>query len=202
MSCGDCGKAKNAAGLRAARHEIVAGALRRRLRQHRRFDIHEARLVEKRAQGPYHVVAQTQIPVHRFAPEIQIAVTEPELLAGGFVVMKRRRLRLVEHGQPGSRRSRLRRSPCSGWRCLPAARERGPRPTARTRRAAARRPQRCRGCPGRRRSGRAPRGRAGPRRSRRHDRGGDGPSRRQQCRGLKLSGQHDRSSDCAWGLAL
>ena len=33
-------------GMRAARHEIVARAFRRRLRQHRRFDVDEAVLVE------------------------------------------------------------------------------------------------------------------------------------------------------------
>ena len=83
--------------LRAARHEIVARALGRRLRQDRRLDVDEAVLVHELAQRARHGVAQPQVLQHRLAAQIEIAVAQPQLLADGLVVMERRRLRLREH---------------------------------------------------------------------------------------------------------
>ena len=44
-------------------------------------------------------MAQPQIALHVFAPEVQVTVTQPQILAGGLVVMKGRRLRPVEYRQ-------------------------------------------------------------------------------------------------------
>src|SRR5690606_24174714 len=84
------------AGLRAARHEVVARALRRRLRQDRRLDLDEAGLVHETAERPRDPVPQQDVALHRLAAEIEVAVAEPKLLADRLVVVEWRRLRLVQ----------------------------------------------------------------------------------------------------------
>ena len=85
--------------LRAARYEIVARALGRRLRQDRRLDVDETVLVHELAQRARDRMAQPQIAQHRLAPQVEVAVTKPQLLADGLVVMERRRLRFRQHGE-------------------------------------------------------------------------------------------------------
>ena len=62
--------------LRAARHEIVARALGRRLRQDRRLDVDEAVLVHELAQRARDRVAQPQVLQHRLAAQVEVAVTQ------------------------------------------------------------------------------------------------------------------------------
>ncbi len=85
------------AGLRAARDQIVARALGRRLAEHRRLDVDEAVLVHELAQRASDGVAQTQVAHHLGAAQIEIAVTQPHLFRHRLVVVERRRLRLREH---------------------------------------------------------------------------------------------------------
>ena len=69
------------ARLRAARHEVVARALRRRLGEHRRLDVDEAVAVEVFAHRARHGVPQAQALLHHVATQVEVAVLEPRLLA-------------------------------------------------------------------------------------------------------------------------
>ncbi len=69
------------AGLRAARHEVVARALGRGLGQHRRLDVDEAVPVEVFAHRARHRVAQAQALLHLVAAQVDVAVLEARLLA-------------------------------------------------------------------------------------------------------------------------
>ena len=94
--CGDCGSAKNLPGMRARRHQVVAGALGRRLRQHRRLDVDEVVVVEVLAHRARDRVAAPQALLHHVAAQVDVAVLEPELLAHFLVERERRRRRRVQ----------------------------------------------------------------------------------------------------------
>ena len=96
-SCGDCGSAKKLSRMRAARHQVVARAFRRRLGQHRRFDVDEAIVVEERAHRARHLVTQTQALLHHIATQIDVAILQTQLFVRRFVVMERRCLGAVQN---------------------------------------------------------------------------------------------------------
>ena len=60
--------------MHAARHEVVARALRRGLGEHRRFDRQEAMRVEVVLRRPLHLVAEAQVVVHARLPEVEVTV--------------------------------------------------------------------------------------------------------------------------------
>ena len=74
------------AGVDAARHEVVARAFGRGLRQDRRLDLPEALAVEVRPDGHRHAVAQPQVGLQGRAAEIEVPVSQPQLVRGRHVV--------------------------------------------------------------------------------------------------------------------
>ncbi len=82
--------------VRPAGHEIVAGALGRRLREHRCLEIDEPVRVEKFTHRAGQPVTQTQSLGHDLAAQIQVAILEPQLLAHRLIELKRQRLRAVQ----------------------------------------------------------------------------------------------------------
>ncbi len=90
-------KREELAGMRAARHEIVARAFRRRLREHRRFEIDEAVAVEIAAHRARDRVAQAQPLRHHLATQVEIAILEAHLFAHVVIELERQRLGLVQH---------------------------------------------------------------------------------------------------------
>ena len=81
----------------AAGHQVIARALRRRLGEHRRLDVDEARVIEivpHRARDP---MPQQQSLAHFFAPQIDIAKAQPHLFADMLVELKRQGLRTVQN---------------------------------------------------------------------------------------------------------
>ena len=89
------------ARVHAARHEVVARALGRGLREDGRLDLEEALLVEVAAHGEQHPVAQQQVLLHARPPQVEVAVAQPRLVGRGGVLgdLEGRRLRLGEHAQ-------------------------------------------------------------------------------------------------------
>src|SRR5674476_1371196 len=65
-------------GLQARGHEKVSRALRRRPREVRRLDLEEAVLVEEAARRLHSLVPQLDVGQHGRAPQIEIAVLEPQ----------------------------------------------------------------------------------------------------------------------------
>ena len=103
--------------LHPARHEVVARALRRRARQHRRLDLDEAGARSgTRAPGAPRRAAAAAL-LHRRPPQIEVAVLEAVGLAhlGRVVDRERRRARGVQDAEPRRRRSRSSRSGRSGF---------------------------------------------------------------------------------------
>ena len=88
-------------GMHAAGHQIIARALRRRAREHGRFDFVEAHLVHGLADFEDHAVAQREVLPRPRAAQIEIAVTQARLFVGGQFVFdhERRRLRRVQNAQ-------------------------------------------------------------------------------------------------------
>ena len=84
-------------GLRAARHQVVARALGRRLGQHRRLEIDESLTVEILAHRARDRMSQPQPLLHHVAPQIEIAVLEPDLFLDVLVELEGQGLRTVEH---------------------------------------------------------------------------------------------------------
>ena len=86
------------AGMDAARHEIVARAFRRRLRQDRRFDLQKTVRVEIATNRGRDLVPQDHVARQPRPPQIEIAILQPHVFRHGRLVGdgKRRRLRLVE----------------------------------------------------------------------------------------------------------
>ena len=86
------------AGVHPARHEKVARAFRRGLRENRRLDFPEAVRVEVFPDGHRHPVAETDVVLEPRPPQVQVPVAEPDVLRDGAVLgdLERRRLRLVQ----------------------------------------------------------------------------------------------------------
>ncbi len=86
------------AGVHAARHQVVARALRRRVGEDRRLDLDERRSVEELADEGDDAVAHEDVGVHPLAPQVEVAVLEAQLLVdvGVLVDVERRRLGGVE----------------------------------------------------------------------------------------------------------
>src|SRR6185437_2411657 len=85
------------ARMRAARDEIVARALRRRLGEHRSFEIDEAVRIQITTHGAGDAMAQPQALVHHLTSQVEVAVLEPHVLADSFVELERQRLRAVQY---------------------------------------------------------------------------------------------------------
>ena len=83
--------------MRAARHEIVARAFRRRLGQDRRLDVREALRVEVARSALHDAMAQLQPFAHDFAAQVDVAVTQAQLFARLLIELEGRRLRRIEH---------------------------------------------------------------------------------------------------------
>ena len=84
------------ARMRAARHQVVARAFRRRLGQHRRLDVDEARIVEIAAHGARDAMAQQQALAHLLAAQIEVAEAQAHLLAHVLIELERQRLGAVQ----------------------------------------------------------------------------------------------------------
>ena len=87
---------KELAGMRAARHQIVARALGRRLRQHRSLDVDEPRIVEIAAHRAGDAMAQQQPLAHLLAAQIDVAETQAHFLAHVLIELERQGLRAVQ----------------------------------------------------------------------------------------------------------
>ena len=87
------------AGVRAARNQVVPRALGRGPGEYRRFQFHEAVVIEESANRPRNRMAQSKIALHLLAPEVKIAVAEPQFLPGVLLVVKGRGLCPVENPQ-------------------------------------------------------------------------------------------------------
>jgi hypothetical protein len=89
------------ARVHAARHQVVAGALRRGLRQDGRFDLEKPVGVEIPPHRRRDLVPQNHVGRQARAAEIQVAVLQAHVFRDRRLVgdRKRRRLRLVEDGQ-------------------------------------------------------------------------------------------------------
>ncbi len=90
---------KKFARVGPAGDDVIAGSFRRRFRQHRRFDIDKAVLIEEIPHCPGHRMSQAQVGEHVLPAEIQVAKLEPQFLVRLFVMVKRRRLRIVQRLQ-------------------------------------------------------------------------------------------------------
>ena len=84
------------AGMRAARHQVIARAFRRRLGEHRRLDVDEARVVEVMAHRTRDPMPQQQALAHLFAAQVEVAIAQPHLFADVLIELKRQRLGAVE----------------------------------------------------------------------------------------------------------
>lgn len=90
-------QSEEATVLNAGRHEIVASAFRRGARQHRRFDVDEAVLVEELTEGHGSAVARAEVLLHDAAAKIKHAVRQARRLGEVFVIeVERRRDRRIE----------------------------------------------------------------------------------------------------------
>ena len=96
------------ARVHAARHEVVARAFGRRLRQDRRFDLPEPLGVEVLPHRHRHPVAQAEVRLQRRPAQVEVAVLQPQFVGRGDVVRddERRHLRLAQHLELGRRAPR------------------------------------------------------------------------------------------------
>ena len=81
--------------LHAAGHQVVAGPFRRAAAQHGRLDLDEPLLVEVVAHDLDHAVPQQQRLLHLRPPQVDVAVLQPQVLAGQVLAgrLERRRER-------------------------------------------------------------------------------------------------------------
>jgi hypothetical protein len=86
------------AGVHSARHEIVARALGRRLRQHRGFDLEKALFIEILPDVHRDPVPQREVVLHPRPPQIEIAIFQTRVFRDRRLVGdgKRRRLGVVQ----------------------------------------------------------------------------------------------------------
>ena len=91
------------ARVHAARHEIVARAFGRGLRQHRRFDLEKALLVEVLPDVHRDAVPQREVVLHPRPPQIEIAILQARVFGDRRLVGdgKGRGLRVVQHTDIG-----------------------------------------------------------------------------------------------------
>ena len=84
--------------MHAARHEVVARALGRRVRQYGGLDLDELAVRQERADERDDAVPQDDVVMQPLAPQVQVAVLEAELLidVGILIDVERRRLGGVE----------------------------------------------------------------------------------------------------------
>ncbi len=82
--------------MRAARHQVIACALGRRLGQHRRFDVDETLAVEEFAHRTRDGVTLAQARGHDLAAQIDVAVLEPHFLAHLLVELERQRVGAIQ----------------------------------------------------------------------------------------------------------
>ena len=80
-------------GMRAARHQVIARAFRRRLGQHGRFDVDEARLIQIVAHRARDPMAQQQTLAHFLAAQIEVAKAQPHFFAHLLIELKRQAAR-------------------------------------------------------------------------------------------------------------
>ena len=92
------------AGVGTAGHDVVACAFGRGVRQDGRFDLEEIALVQGRAHGGDHQVAQLQVSEHFRTADVEVAPLHARGLVGLDAVFdgKRRGDRLVQHLEPRS----------------------------------------------------------------------------------------------------
>ena len=85
--------------VQAARHEIVAGALRRRASEHRRLDVHETLLPEVAQALDREIGAHAQVALQALPAKVEEAVLEAGLLTRALSALhaERHRLRGAEH---------------------------------------------------------------------------------------------------------
>ena len=85
--------------MHAARHQVVARAFRRRLRQHRGLDFQKLVLVEESPDGHRRLVAQLHVLLHPPPPQVEVAVAQPDIFRDRAVLgnLERRGRRVVEH---------------------------------------------------------------------------------------------------------
>ena len=114
------------AGMRAARHQVIARAFRRRLGQHRRLDVDEARIIQIMAHGARDAMAQQQPLAHFFAPQVDVAKAQADLFAHVLIELKRQRLGAVQNLELLAQQLDLAGFQDARWRCPPAARAPGP----------------------------------------------------------------------------
>ena len=84
---------KKLAFVGAARHQVIAGALRRGPGQDRGFNIQKSPLIEKVANNIGHPGAEPHIAEHFRPAQVQIAVLEPHFLAYLVMLIQRERRR-------------------------------------------------------------------------------------------------------------
>ena len=96
---GTLGQGVELARVRTRRHDVVAGALGRGVRQNRGLDLQETALVEGPAHGLGHRVAQLQVGEHLGTADVQIAPLHARDLIGLDAILngEGRRHRRVQH---------------------------------------------------------------------------------------------------------
>jgi len=90
---------KELSRVRAARHQVVARTLRRRLRQHGRFDVDEAGVIQIMPHRASDAMTQQQALAHLFATQIDVAKPQAHFFTDGFIQLKRQRLRAIQDFQ-------------------------------------------------------------------------------------------------------
>ena len=86
--------------LGPARHQVIAGAFRRRPGKDGGFDIKKAAPVQVITDGPGDPGAQLDVVLHRLPAQVHVAVTQADIILHVFIIqLKRRRFGLVQDFQ-------------------------------------------------------------------------------------------------------